>query len=273
MRIGYTEFSYGYAFTENLIRSSTTAPTGAPQFPNLVQEAQLGYDININFPARPLFFQFKLPDLMKKASAFEIKNGQCPGITTPFFRISMMRRDLSDQHQLLINWEGRYPNCVFYAAPTQSDVPAFDRAYNAARISATSVYFSPRDIGPLPDDRPHSIAYSATLPYAYFCSEPKRITALTFDKLNARVGQELQEHQTETLQEVMRQVNDDLLSIAPRQVRQSVAGMRDRITARRVSGAASIAARPPEVVETEVDILVAREIARVDLGLEMVIAQ
>jgi len=40
MKLGYSEFSFGYAFTENLIRSSPKAPNGAPVFPNLVQEAR-----------------------------------------------------------------------------------------------------------------------------------------------------------------------------------------------------------------------------------------
>lgn len=50
MKVGYTEFSFGYAFTENLIRGSASAPTGAPVFPNLVQEATLGYDVRIDDP-------------------------------------------------------------------------------------------------------------------------------------------------------------------------------------------------------------------------------
>ncbi|PVA08804.1 hypothetical protein DC366_17020 [Pelagivirga sediminicola] len=109
MKVGYTEFSFGYAFTENLIRGSTSAPAGAPVFPNLVQEATLGYDVRIDFPAVPLFFQYKLPELMTRASAFEIAGGLCPGLTLEFFRIALMRRDVSAQHQLLIDREGRYP--------------------------------------------------------------------------------------------------------------------------------------------------------------------
>jgi uncharacterized protein Usg len=57
MKVGYAEFSFGYAFTENLVRASATAPAGAPVFPNLVQEAHLGYDVCIDFPAVPLFFE------------------------------------------------------------------------------------------------------------------------------------------------------------------------------------------------------------------------
>lgn len=86
MKAGCTEFSFGYAFTENLIRGSATPPSGAPVFPNFVQEATLGYDVQIGFPAFPLFFQYKLPELMTRASAFEFANGLCPGLTLDFFR-------------------------------------------------------------------------------------------------------------------------------------------------------------------------------------------
>ena len=58
MKLSYTEFSFGYAFTENLIRSTKTRPSGAPTFPNLVQEADLGYDVRVECPSCPLFFQY-----------------------------------------------------------------------------------------------------------------------------------------------------------------------------------------------------------------------
>ena len=61
MKLGYSEFSFGYAFTENLIRSSPLSPSGAPVFPNLVQEADLGYDVRIDLPGLPWFFQYNLP--------------------------------------------------------------------------------------------------------------------------------------------------------------------------------------------------------------------
>ena len=117
MKVGYTEFSFGYAFTENLIRSSLTAPIGAPVFPNLVQEGQSGFDIRINFPGAPLFFQYKLPELIQRRNASEIATWHCHGLSVPFFRIAMMRRDISRQHQLLIQLESLYPSNVFYAAP------------------------------------------------------------------------------------------------------------------------------------------------------------
>lgn len=143
--MGIQNFPLAYAFTENLIRGLAPAPVGAPIFPNLVQEATLGYDVQINFPAVPLFFQYKLPELMTRASASEIANGKCPGLTLDFFRIALMRQDVSDQHRLLIDWEGRYPGQVFYAAPCLRDSPAFNSAYNTASVVSRSILFSPAE--------------------------------------------------------------------------------------------------------------------------------
>ena len=102
MKLGFTEFSYGYAFTENLIRSSASGPASAPVFPNLVQEAKLGYDVRIDMPGSPLFFQFKLPELMVRDTAREIAQLGLAGLSTPFFRLPLMRSDISDQHAHLL---------------------------------------------------------------------------------------------------------------------------------------------------------------------------
>ncbi len=77
---------------------------------------------------------------------------------------------MSDQHRLLIDWEGRYPGQVFYAGPCLRDCAAFNTAYNTARVVSNSVLFSPEDIGPLPDDKVHTIAYTPRLNYGYFCT-------------------------------------------------------------------------------------------------------
>ncbi|MER8708461.1 hypothetical protein NKH49_23335 [Mesorhizobium sp. M1088] len=171
MKVGYTEFSFGYAFTENLIRSSSAAPVGAPVFPNLIQEGHSGFDIRINFGV-PLFFQYKLPELMKRGTAFEIASGHCPGLSIPFFRIAMMRRDVSRQHELLLRLEARYPSNVFYAAPCIANISDFDRSYNGATVARQSIFVSPGDIGPLPDDKAHSLAQTWTGNWI-FLLEPK----------------------------------------------------------------------------------------------------
>ena len=183
MRLNYTEFSFGYAFTENLIRSAAQCPSTAPVFPNLVQEARLGYDVNVELSGSLLFLQYKLPKLMVRESASEISNYHLPGIFTPFFRMSLMRRDQSDQHKLLIELEREPPNSVYYASPVLENVSQLNNAYAKTSVHMESVFFSPREIGLLPDDNKHTVVYRKGLQYAWFCSDPQEIKAFGYKDL------------------------------------------------------------------------------------------
>jgi hypothetical protein len=272
MKVGYTEFSYGYAFTENLIRSSSKAPAGAPVFPNLFQEGQSGFDVRINFPGVPLFFQYKLPELMRRGTAFEIAKWNCRGLTLPFFRISMMRSDVSRQHELLMKLEARYPSCVFYAAACLRNIGEFDRAYNSAAIAQQSAFFSPTEIGALPDNRVHTIAYQLGLAPAYFCSEPKEIKAQTYEGLAELLGSHFHQARFDEIEDSAREVRESVLELASPPMRQTQAAIEERIRASRVRIRIAIdrSAKEEQVIT---NILVAREIARVDLGVDVVVAQ
>ncbi|MBY5708093.1 hypothetical protein [Rhizobium leguminosarum] len=272
MKVGYTEFSYGYAFTENLIRSLPTGPVGAPVFPNLIQEAKLGFDVKINQPAAPLFFQFKLPERMKKGTAFEVSNGSCPGLTTPFYRIGLMRSDLSKQHSHLIELEKRFPNCVFYAAPCLADIHAFNRSYGNGRVFTDSAFFSPGEIGPLPDNKQHTIAYRSDLGHAFFCSEPQEMHRWTFDEISKRIEELLKQKQFSDARLAARNAREQVLDLASSEWRRQSASLADRI---RVRVRAALPTLAPDTgrEDTLTNLLVAREIARVDLGLELLLAQ
>lgn len=272
MRIGYTEFSFGYAFTENLIRSASARPRSAPVFPNLIQEARLGYDVRIDFPGCPLFFQYKLPKLMVRNTAAEISQHVLAGIHIKFFRMPLMRRDLSHQHQLLIDWEKRFPDAVYYATPGMEDITSFNAAYNAAQVHSQSVFFSPTDIGPLPDDREHVIAYRNGLTYAWLCSEPREIPAFSLKDIEEKAKGLFDQQRFRTLEAAAKIVRQEVLSLVSPQLRTSEDAMRQRIRARRVSLAdlPDIDERTREVAE---ELLVSRELARVGLGLELLVAQ
>ncbi|MEH0291770.1 hypothetical protein V6R98_02395 [Agrobacterium sp. CCNWLW71] len=272
MKVGYTEFSYGYAFTENLIRSHPTGATGAPVFPNLVQEAQLGYDVQIQLPAVPLFFQFKLPDRMERGTAFEISTGSCPGLTTPFYRIGLMRNDLSAQHAHLIELERSHPNCVFYAAPCLANIHEFNMSYGLGRVFQDTAFFSPGDIGPLPDDKQHTIAYRSDLGHAFFCSDPQEIRHTTFDDLQQKIGALLQQKQYGDARATSRTIRDQIVDLASSTSQRQAAGLADRIRVR-VRAVMPTAAINTEQEETLTNLLVARDIARIDLGIELLIAQ
>jgi hypothetical protein len=210
MKLNFTEFSYGYAFTENLIRSCRTGPKSAPRFPNLVQEAQLGYDVKINLPGVPVFFQFKLPEIMVRDTAREISQFNLPGLTVPFFRMSLMRRDLSDQHAHLISLAKKFPKAVFYATTLVDTVTAFNQAYRRAGVHKHSALFSPIDIGPLPDGKSHVVSYSAISPVAWRCSEAKEVNVFTFEDLIESVNERLPQSRQPALEESVRQLREDI---------------------------------------------------------------
>lgn len=272
MKIGYTEFSFGYAFTENLIRSSAQAPNGAPVFPNLVQEASLGYDVQINFPGVPLFFQFKLPELMIRNNAAEISTLQLPGFAVPFFRMHLMRRDLSQQHKRLIEWEQKFPGTVFYASPCLDTFSQFNLAYNAGQIHERSAFFSPVEIGPLPDDKDHAVSYQAGSPTAYFCSEPHEIAAIDYEVLSGTAREFFHRPEYLVLERVAKQVRDTIRELVSPQMRNVESALAQRIRAKR----SSQPDRPPVAPESEQtieNILVSREMVRIDLGVDLLIAQ
>ncbi|MBW9113306.1 hypothetical protein JNB88_06545 [Rhizobium cauense] len=229
--------------------------------------------MQIAFPAVPLFFQYKLPELMTRASAFEIAGGQCPGLTLEFFRIALMRRDVSDQHRLLIGWESRYPGQVFYAAPCLRDCAAFNTAYNSASVASRSILFSPTQIGPLPDDKVHTIAYKPGLSYGYFCSQPRQIEAETFESLTGRLSQKFKDKNVRDFRAAAQEVRRAVVQAASpiwRQAEDAVAG---RVRQARPPTAADGSALQPDREQAILDVLVAREIARIDMGIDLVIAQ
>jgi hypothetical protein len=246
VKLGYTEFSFGYAFTENLIRWAPVNPTGAPVFPNLIQEAELGYDMRLNLPGSPLFFQYKLPELMVKSTAVEISVHRIPGIQIPFFRMSLMRRDLSRQHERLMDLEHRFPGAVLYAAPHLRDAASFNAAYNAAQVHLYSAFFSPVDIGPLPDDKSHIVAYKAGLASAWLCSEPRGIPVQTFDDLEHKLRELFDRSRFQTLEIASVLVRSEVLALASRDMQASEGVIRQRIRARRTARPGP-AAMPPEM--------------------------
>ena len=272
MRVGYSEFSFGYAFTENIIRAAYTGPRGAPIFPNLVQEARLGFDVQINFPGVPLFFQYKLPELMRRSTASEISTFNCPGLSVPFFRMPLMRRDLSRQHQLLIELENRYPGAVHYASPCLTDIEEFDRAYNLANVHRRSIFFSPNEIGPLPDDRSHTISYKDGLQVAYLRSEPREIRTRTFEILQEEIRYLFDREAFRSLRVASRNVLENVRSLVSPAMRIAEESISERIDSRRMAQP-DVGERSLEDNEVIKDILVAREMARVDIGVDLMIAQ
>lgn len=167
-----SEFSYGYALTEELVHRSGLKITAAPLFPSLIDEGRAGggYDVHLPFVGFPLFLQFKLSHCMVRSSALEAQLG---ALTPPFYRMHLRPTRHSEQHNLLLDLEKK-GHAVFYAGPHFHRPEELNHCYMSTSVTENSIFVRPETIGPLPDDGDHHLAFSAGSPL-YFCSEPKPI--------------------------------------------------------------------------------------------------
>lgn len=174
-----SEFSYGYALTEELIHNSGLPIRAAPLFPSLIQEGRAGggYDVQIPFIGFPLFLQFKLSDCMVRGTAWEAQQGL---LNPPFYRMHLRPMKHSQQHQLLLSLESS-GELVYYAAPHFHKPAELNDAYLNKRVIDQSVFFKPSDIGALPDDDSHHVAFCTGQP-AYLFSKPRRLQEETITR-------------------------------------------------------------------------------------------
>jgi hypothetical protein len=162
VRPDISEFSFGYALTSELVARLGIKSVGAPIFPSLVEEGKVAYDVAI--PGLPLFLQFKLSDHMVRGTALEATL-----LGVPYYRMHLRPRRHSKQHELLHQLEAK-GNEVYYVAPEFHTPNDLNRAYDTSAVVEHSSFWRPIDIGLLPDDSDHYVAFQKGKPHGYFCS-------------------------------------------------------------------------------------------------------
>jgi hypothetical protein len=166
MEPNFSEFSFGYALTENFVNRNSGLITGHPIFPSLLEEGRTGgYDLQLPRFGFPLFLQFKLSDYMIRSYAENWDLFNCP-----HYRMYVRPLRYSNQHNLLRDLESQ-GNEVYYAAPRFHSSEELNEAYLNSQVIERTAFFSPNDIGALPDDYYHYLAFTRTSRFAYFCSE------------------------------------------------------------------------------------------------------
>jgi hypothetical protein len=169
MEAKFSEFSYGFSLTQELVTEYSSLLTAAPTFPSLIDEGKPGggYDLKLESSGFPLFLQFKLSEYMIRSYA-----SQAGLVGVPYFRFKLRALKYSKQHRLLTDLES-LGNFVYYVAPMFYEVAELTAAFFGKTVSARSLFVSPSEIGPLPDEEGHCIVFNSSSPLAYFCSEPK----------------------------------------------------------------------------------------------------
>jgi hypothetical protein len=160
---------------------------GAPTFPNLYNEGKAGggYDVKIPKKGAPLYLQFKIPQIVTRSS------GKCPpGIIPPYYRMHLMRRKYSLQHQSLLT-HARRGRLVYYSSPTFHTTDDLNTFYGDREVPLNSVFISPDVIGALTDE-PHHVAYPKTGKEAWLCSAPVQLDGhIDFEHFRSNLHQSL----------------------------------------------------------------------------------
>ena len=207
-----SEFSYGFALTNELV--GWTALRAAPIFPSLIEEGRAsgGYDVRLDLPGAPLFLQFKRADCMTRLAAREIsKNGL--DLTVPYFRFGITERKRSFQHTSLVALDDGQ-NLVFYAAPRFHTLAEINSAWTAKSVVQRSIFVAPQQIGLIADDDRHVIAYDARR--TYFCSEPREVAPLSIGDLRERIESKLDHAAERSLRTQLEEWRENLHNAAAR---------------------------------------------------------
>lgn len=172
-KLPFSEFSYGFSFVENMMRSDSIVPGLYPVFPSLREEAKLGYDVKFDHPGAILYFQFKIPKKLKTDRALETNRNRfnIGDLYPPFLRMPIINQTNSSQHNTLIRREKRKKkenrNCickkcsfVFYATPMFSSSSELNNYFQTHSVHRKSALFSPLEIGTLRPGDYHSVAYN-----------------------------------------------------------------------------------------------------------------
>jgi hypothetical protein len=220
-----SEFSYGFALTNEILGWSPVA--AAPVFPSLIEEGKAGggYDVKLDTPGVPLYLQFKRADCMMRRSAREIHLYDLP-LSLPFYRFKITESDKSNQHELLLSLDERDSCLVFYAAPRFHELAEINHAWSNNLVATRSIFVAPSHIGSL-DSESHHVAYDEQ--GAWLCSDPQPIDFTSSNALVERLRSHLNKDKRplrEKIHELVTQVESAERRVAERRVAERAAEQR-----------------------------------------------
>ena len=196
MKANFSEFSYGFSFTENLMKNSTVRPGAAPVFLCPFDEKKFGYDVKIDLAGVPVFFQFKRSERMIRDNAREIKHNCLSSSYIPYYRMSFHKNNSYGQHANLINLENKNSGLVYYVAPKFHTRRKLNKFFLGSKIPKRSAWFSPNSIGPISGSVIHTVCFKPNAQNAYLCSEPKRIKEHSYNEVIELINEKLDNKKT-----------------------------------------------------------------------------
>lgn len=144
--------------------------------PNLVEEANLGYDLKIH-DVVPIYIQFKIPEYMKKSTAIQYND-----FLSPYYRIKLRtdsNKGKKSQHELLVNLAIKGNNLVYYVAPYFYTEEDFSINYLASTLISNSLFKNIKGMNNYIDDDEHFICYTQS---------PSKIVSYSFPTIYEEKG-------------------------------------------------------------------------------------
>jgi hypothetical protein len=215
-----SEFSYGYALTEQLAWNHRDKLRASPFFPSLVDEGKpgWGFDMHLNVNGLLVFLQFKLGHPVLRRNAVECKQ---LAWQLPIYRMHLRAPRYSTQHQSLVELESK-GNLVYYVAPVFHERRKLDDAYRTRQVAQRSYWLRPSAVV-LPDDREHDVSYCGPAGPHCVCSKhavPFETNA-SFDAFVSRIQTGLEHQAAVSLNErLVRLANDLETEIVTREERE-----------------------------------------------------
>jgi hypothetical protein len=236
MRPDISEFSYGYALTEELVSAHQSAITAAPIFPSLIAEGKegAGWDMRLELLGIPAFLQFKVGHPVMRRTATEFTSNKFsvpvppPKKNQPLcYRFYLRASKHSSQHASLVGLEAQH--LVYYVAPAFHKPAQLDQAYLDKTVAQDSFWLRPSAVT-LPDSREHHVSYLTPAgPYCFCSSYP---TALeidgSFEGFLRRAREHLANRRPVQLDDLLTDVSEQISALAseressvnPREVRR-----------------------------------------------------
>lgn len=166
-----SEYAYGFgATTEALALLRSVGVHAVPFLPNLIHEAEVGFDVSFSAPGTILMLQFKLGHQLDRFVR-KPANQTPPSVVRPFWRFEVN----VDHHQFirLRSWETLGAD-VYYVAPRFADWPSYERHFLRGAILEHSLLMTPDDVHTGAGGAPgrHRIVYDRTS--RFVCSETRQ---------------------------------------------------------------------------------------------------
>lgn len=216
MKSQFSELSYAFALTENLVHKLGYPLLFAPTFPSTYAEGKKGggHDLKLSFPGASLFLQFKLSHCMTYRSAKEFTSGKFSqlvgGVLEPVYRMYLHPLSKSRQTSLMLKLEKRH-GLVYYVAPLFHLPGELSDVYFSRDVATKSRFLRPSVIKKMPDQHEHFVSFRSFGKPWRFSDEPVELEAIeTQEQVVSKLQQALKT-QNETTREVIDRSLEDML--------------------------------------------------------------